>query len=260
MKKDISYSLINLDKPAGITCNDIDNKVKKILGYKKAGHTGTIDSNYTGVLIICFDEALKAMPLLVGTDKEYEGIMYLHKDIQLKNLRKTIKQKFIGTITQTPPIKSRVARKPRKRKIYSFKILKKDGKNVYFRTKVESGTYIRKLISDIGKELKIGAQLKDLRRTKVGHFSIKDSVKIDNINKIIPIEKALKNSKKVYVRKSSIEKIRHGVPIQQNGILKKDKTKSGEKVAIFYKNKLIAIGIVKNKSIRIDRVLKDRND
>ena len=256
--KNISYSLINLDKPAGLTCNEIDNRVKKILGCKKAGHTGTIDSNYTGVLIICFDEALKAMPLLIGMDKEYEGVMYLHKDITLKKLRKTIKEKFVGTITQIPPVKSRVARKPRKRKIYSFKILKKDGKNVYFRTKVQSGTYIRKLIHDIGKELSIGAHLKDLRRTKVGHFSIKDSVKIDNINKIIPIEKALKNSKKIYIKKSAIEKVKHGAPLQEDDILKKDKTKYDEKVAIFYKNKLIAIGIAKNKTIRIDRVLRIR--
>lgn len=257
MKKQISYSIINLDKPAGITCREIDELVKKKLKCKKTGHTGTLDFNTTGVLLICCDEALKAMPLLIGMDKEYEGLMYLHKDILLKDLRKTIEQKFIGTIIQIPPVKSRVARKPRKRKIYSFQILKKDGKNIYFRTKVESGTYIRKLVSDIGNELKIGAHLKELKRTKVGHFSLKDSVKINKI-KTMPIEKALKYTKKVYVKKDSIERIKHGAPITKKDILKKTKTESDEKVAIFYKNKLIAIGIAKNKFIQVDRVLKVR--
>ena len=91
-KKQISYSIINLDKPAGMTCKEIDKLVKDKFGCKKTGHTGTLDFNATGVLLICCDEALKAMPLLVGMDKEYEGLMYLHKDIALKDLRKIIKQ------------------------------------------------------------------------------------------------------------------------------------------------------------------------
>ena len=258
MKHEISYSIINLDKPAGMTCREIDELVKNKFGCKKTGHTGTLDFNATGVLIVCCDETLKAMPLLIGMNKEYEGSIYLHKDVPLKLIRKTIKDKFTGIIIQIPPVKSRVARKSRKRNIYSFKILKKKQKNLYFRAKVESGTYIRKLASDLGKELGTGAHLKTLIRTRVGPFLLKDSVKINKINKIIPIEKALKYSKKVYVKKASLEKIRHGAPINQKEISRKSKTKPDEKVAIFYKNKLIAIGIAKNKSLRIDRVLKVR--
>jgi len=279
----IPRSVINVDKPTGMSSNDVVVEIKKIFDLKRCGHTGTLDRNVTGVLIVALEDATKIMPVLMGLDKEYEGIMYLHKDIELEKLKETISKKFIGKIIQTPPVKSHVARKPRQRKVYSFDILGKNEKNVKFKTKVESGTYIRKLCSDIGKELGTGAQMKELRRTKVGHFLIEESHSLDEIKKayetwkngietllrevLMPIEKAIPHVKKVYVKDDTISYILNGAPVKSLEIIKMDKKiRENEMVGIFSSNdKLIAIGISKddseeminkkNKSvIKIDRV------
>jgi H/ACA ribonucleoprotein complex subunit 4 len=177
-----------------------------------------------------------------------------------------------------------VARKPRKRIVYSFDVLKKDGQNVKFKTKVQAGLYVRKLCSDIGEKLGIKAHLKELRRTKVGHFSIKDSYSIDEIRKaceawkngdeiplrkiLIPIEKTIPHVKKVHVKDSSIERIRNGAPVLSSDIIRvQPNIKPKETIGIFsLKNELIALGIAKTESermlgekkksvIRTDRVL-----
>jgi H/ACA ribonucleoprotein complex subunit 4 len=195
-------------------------------------------------------------------DKEYEGILYLHKDVDEKILGNVISENFVGAITQVPPVKSSVARKPRERIVYSFDILDKDEKNVKFRTKVQAGTYIRKLCSDIGKKLGVGGHMKELRRTKVGHFDEKDSHSLDELknkleNILIPIEKAIPHVKKVYVKKSSVESIYNGVPVRKSDIERMDEGISpGENVGIFFSDKLIALGISRGRSIRIDRIIR----
>jgi tRNA pseudouridine55 synthase len=63
-----SYSL---SKPRGLTSREVVTRIKKILGLKKCGHTGTLDPNVTGVLVVAFEEAVKLIPVLIGLDKEY---------------------------------------------------------------------------------------------------------------------------------------------------------------------------------------------
>ena len=75
-----------------------------------------------------------------------------------------IKEKFLGKIIQMPPVKSRVKRVEREREIISFEILENKGKDYLFKTEVQGGTYIRKLIDDLGKELGVGAHMLELRR------------------------------------------------------------------------------------------------
>jgi H/ACA ribonucleoprotein complex subunit 4 len=277
----VSRSVINLDKPFGITSRQAVVEIKRIFNCKKAGHIGTLDPRVTGVLVVALDKATKAIPVLIGLDKEYEGIMYLHKDVDKKIIEKIVSDHFLGEITQVPPVKSHVARKPRKRIVYSFDIIEKDGKNVRFKTKVQAGTYIRKLCSDIGEKLGTGAHMKELRRIKVGHFTIEESHSLDEIKNayeksnetllkkiLIPIEKAIPHVKKVYVKDSSIKLIRNGAPVMSSDIVKiQPDIKPKETVGIFsLKNELIAFGITKNDSkgivnsnkifvIRTDKVL-----
>lgn len=274
----INRSVINLDKPSGITSQEVVIEIKRLFNLKKCGHTGTLDPKVTGVLIIALENATKTMPVLMGLDKEYEGLMYLHKDIDRKILEKIISKYFIGEITQIPPVKSHVARKPRKRIIYSFEILNKEGKNVKFKTRVQAGTYIRKLCSDIGEKLGIKAHMKSLRRINVGSFSINDSHTMEEIkeayksgkqlkNILIPIENAITHVKKVCVKDSAIKLIQNGAPILNSYIEKmQSNIKNKEYVAIFSSdNRLIAIGIskfsseemknrIKQAVIKIDRV------
>jgi len=270
MKKTVSKlifcSVINVNKPSGPTSREIVQEIKDIFKLKRCGHTGTLDSRVSGVLVVALENATKAMPVLMGLDKEYEGILYLHKDINKKALENMISKHFIGEITQTPPVKSRVARKPRKRMIYNFKILKKDRKNVWFRTRVQAGTYIRKLCSDIGEKLGTGAHMKELWRTKVGHFSLKDSYTLSEIKEayeqdelrkiLIPIEKAISHVKRVYVKDSSVSSIKNGAPISSSDIIEIQRgIKQGETVGIFSsKKELIALGIKRKSKIRTDRV------
>jgi H/ACA ribonucleoprotein complex subunit 4 len=167
-------------------------------------------------------------------------------------------------------VKSHVAREPRKRIIYSFEILGKEGKNVRFRTRVQAGTYIRKLCSDLGEQLGIKAHMKKLRRIKVGHFSINDSHSIEEVkeayksykagnenpikNIIIPIENTIPHVKKVYVKNSAIKIIQNGAPILGSYIEKmQPNIKNKEYVGIFSSNeRLIAIGISKFNTKRME--------
>jgi len=274
----ISRSVINVNKPTGPTSREVVQEIKDIFKLKRCGHTGTLDPRVSGVLVVALENATKAMPVLMGLDKEYEGVLYLHKEVDKKTLEKTISKHFIGEITQTPPVKSRVARRPRKRRVYSFDILKKDGKDVWFKARVQAGTYIRKLCSDIGEKLNTGAHMKELWRTKVGHFSLKDSHSLSEIKEayergesslrkiLIPIEKAI-HVKRVYVKDSAIDSIRNGAPVRSSNIIEvQEGIKQNETVGIFSsKDELIALGISKTNSknmlnikkksvIRTDRV------
>jgi len=279
----ISRSVINVNKPSGPTSREVVQEIKDIFKLKRCGHAGTLDPRVSGVLIVVLENATKAIPVLMGLNKEYEGILYLHKDVDKKTIEKKISKHFIGEIIQTPPVKSRVARRPRKRMVYSFDILKKDGKDVWFKTRVQAGTYIRKLCSDIGEKLGTGAHMKQLWRTKVGHFSLKDSCILSEIKEayerwksedesvlrkiLIPIEKAIPHVKRVYVKESAIDSIRNGAPVLSSNIIEvQEGIKPREIVGIFsLKKELIALGISKTYSkmilnkkgnvIRTDRVM-----
>ena len=98
------------------------------------------------------------------------GVMRLHGNVSIKKLKEVIKNKFTGKIKQIPPKKSRVARILREREINKFELLEKFGKDILFRADVQGGTYIRKLIDDLGNEISIGAHMLELRRISAGIF------------------------------------------------------------------------------------------
>jgi len=281
----IRNSILIVDKHSGPTSHQITDWVKKIFNLKKAGHAGTLDPKVTGVLPIALENATKLMPALMGLDKEYVGIMRLHKDVELDFLRKFIAENFVGRIKQIPPRKSAVARRVREKTVYFFDVLEKEDKNVLFHTKVEAGTYIRKLCHDIGEKLGIGAHMVELRRIKFGPFDeeqahplveIKDAYdlwKEEGEEKylkeiLINVEDAIPHIKKIFVKDSAIYALTNGAPLYVGGIVRIQKgIVPGELVAIFsLKNELIALGIAKMDSekmfsskrgvaVRIDRVI-----
>ncbi len=232
MKKGI----IILDKPAGITSFTACDEARKKAGAKKAGHAGTLDPNVTGVLLITLNNATKLMPLFEKLNKEYEGKAHLHKNISLKKLEKTVKEKFLGKIKQIPPRKSRVKRQEREREIYEIKILKKQDKDFDFRLKCEAGTYIRKLIHDLGQELGCGAHMVRLRRIKQGPFSEKQAIKLEKLNEknIIKVEKVIpKVSTIIFIKKEAEQKLKQGKFLEAKDI--------GEIKGDFEKEKIIAV-------------------
>ncbi|MEM1536137.1 MAG: hypothetical protein QXQ82_03080 [Candidatus Pacearchaeota archaeon] len=235
-----------LDKPPGITSHDCCQKVKEILKAKKAGHAGTLDINVTGVLIIAINEACKLMPLLSRLDKTYEGKAKLHKEVSLKKLKKAVK-KFSGVIKQIPPRRSRVLRVERERRIYEFEILEKRKKDFIFLVKCEAGTYIRKLIHDLGKELG-GAHLTALRRTQQGPYKITEAITLEQVeqkkeNSLIEMEKMIErlNLPKIIVDKKSFEKLKQGKFLKAKEFKKQGVFEKEQILPCFYNKKIVAL-------------------
>jgi predicted rRNA pseudouridine synthase len=235
-----------LNKPAGITSHDACDKVKTSLNLKKVGHAGTLDPMVTGVLVIALENSTKALRLFNGLNKTYLGTGHLHEDVSLDKLKETIRKKFIGEIKQTPPKRSRVKRVEREREILEFDILKKEGKNFEFLVSCQAGTYIRKLIDDLGKELKIGAHMTSLHRTMQGPFSDKESIKVEDLRdeeklkkSLISLEKAARrlNTKVLDVDDKEEQDLRFGKFLKRE--LDLDEGEIG--VAINSKNQVVAL-------------------
>ncbi len=206
---------IVIDKPKGITSHDVVYSVRRILGIKKAGHTGTLDPFATGVLPVALGEATKAIPFLDETTKEYFAVMHLGvttdtQDCTGKVLRETshdhitedlLKEtmsRFIGRINQIPPMFSAlkrdgvplyklarqghdIPRAPREITIFSLTLKKIDLPEVYFMVRCSRGTYVRTLANDFGEMLGCGAHLSGLRRTASGAFTLNDAITIEKL-------------------------------------------------------------------------------
>ena len=259
----IENSYINLDKPKGPTSHQVDSWIKKILKTQKIGHSGTLDPNATGVLPIGVGGTTKLLQYLLPAGKEYIALMKIHKDINPKKII-DICQEFVGKISQMPPVRSAVKRQKRKRNIFYFDVLEIKDREVLFRVGCESGTYVRTLVVDIGKKLKTGAHLADLRRAKVGSiieqnsfnlYDLKDAMvfyldeKNDKFLKEIlrPVEEMLDFLPKIIIHDNSVDAICHGANLMKPGIVELDsEIKKDDFVLIkSLKDEAIAVGKAK---------------
>lgn len=264
----LEFGIINIDKPSGPTSFNVSDFVRKALGLRKTSHFGTLDPKVTGVLPIALNRACKLTGFFLGEDKEYVGIMRLHEEVSLEKIREVIQNKFIGKIMQRPPVKSRVKRVEREREIISFEIFEKgeNGKDYLFKTEVQGGTYIRKLIDDLGKELGTGAHMLELRRTRAGIF-LEDNKKylfanlydfekyVEEYKKgneeklrkmIIPGEIIIQLYPVVNVKKEIIPRLFNGSPIFSKDLDKKYENKTGEKICVFSGGEFIGIYLIIN--------------
>lgn len=270
VKELLEFGIVNIDKPSGPTSFNVSDFVRKSLkeiGIRKTSHFGTLDPKVTGVLPVALNRACKLTGFFLGEDKEYIGIMRIHKEIEIEIVKKAIKEKFTGTISQLPPVKSRVKREERKRKIKRFDLLEIDGKNILFHVECEGGTYIRKLISDLGDYMKIGAHMLELRRVRAGIFKENDknypSINLYYFEKALeeykngnemPLRKILipgEIIKEIYptveVKKESLRKLLTGKPILMEELEKPVNFKEEERVAVFSEEKFIEIAKIVNK-------------
>ena len=256
----LEFGIINIDKSSGPTSFDVSDFVKKKLNLRKTSHFGTLDPKVTGVLPVALNRACKLTGYFLGEDKEYVGIMRFHEEIDRKKIEEIIKRKFLGKIKQTPPVKSRVKRQEREREIKSFDILEQDEnkKDFLFKTEVQGGTYIRKLIDDLGKEIRIGAHMLELRRVRAGIFKEETIVNLYDFEKavdeyqkgnekllreiILPATETLKKIfKKVEIKKESVERILHGQPIYNKNLINKEKAEDNQIICIFCKEQFIGV-------------------
>jgi len=210
--------LILIDKELNWTSFDVVNKIRYAIKKKfdikkiKVGHAGTLDPLATGLLIICCGKMTKSIDNFSAMNKTYSGkvtigsttpsydletkpnVHYPIDHIDEKLILKTAK-KFVGKIFQTPPMFSAIKKdgvrlynlarqgkeiKIDKREVFidSFEITSFNLPEISFNVTCSKGTYIRSLAHDFGKELNSGAHLSELRRIKIGDYSVEDSVKV----------------------------------------------------------------------------------
>lgn len=255
----LNFSLINIDKSAGPTSYSVSEFVKRQLRLKKTSHMGTLDPKVTGVLPVTLGRACKLAGYFIKHDKEYVGILHTHKEMDIKELQKLIDDNFVGKIKQTPPHRSAVKREERERTVYTWKLLEagENNKEFLFESKVEGGTYIRKICSDLG-EMIGGAHMGDLRRTKAGIFDEskmynlhdfrsavgkwKDGSEKELRDMLIPAEDAIKKVLQVVeVDKSAIKSLYIGRPLFSSNVVGEPKIENDEVFALFCKEKFIGI-------------------
>jgi len=205
------YAIL-IDKQKDWTSFDVVNKIKKTLGYPKIGHTGTLDPFATGLLIILIGRFTKKQNLFTNLDKTYiakiklgtttdtldpTSVEHSFQDISFLNIsdvQNCIKS-FEGEYEQIPPMFSAkkisgkrlytlarqgktIELQPTKVNIYSIKIIDIELPFATFEVHCSKGTYIRSLARDIGNKLGVGGYLFELRRTKIGHFSVDSALSI----------------------------------------------------------------------------------
>jgi tRNA pseudouridine55 synthase len=208
--------IINIEKPEGWTSFDVVKKIKKITGYKKVGHAGTLDPFASGVLLICIGKATKRIKEFMDLPKQYQAMLQLGKStntldrtgdfIEEKPIRKLttaevkrILKGFIGKSKQKVPAYSAVkvggrrfyslARQgkevPERFKdvqIYEIKLLEYRQDHLNFEVRCSRGTYIRSLALDIAEKMGTTGHLAGLIRRSIGDFRLEDSLSIEQFS------------------------------------------------------------------------------
>jgi H/ACA ribonucleoprotein complex subunit 4 len=268
----LNNGFINLDKPAGPTSHQVVAWVKEILDIDKAGHGGTLDPAVTGVLPVALGDAARALQVLLVAGKEYVALMKLHKQVEEKKIR-DVCDSFVGKISQMPPLRSAVKRVRRTREVYYLEILEIHGTEVLFRVGCEAGTYIRTLCVDIGKKLGCGAQLAELRRTRVGNITEDSAVSLQDLKDgyifwkedgddgelrrtILSMERLLEVVPKIVVRDSAIDALCHGANLAIPGVVEIDDMTIGE-IAAVLSLKGEGVALVKMEMPSIQVIEKD---
>ncbi len=277
--------VIIINKSEKCTSHDIVQKAKKILN-EKVGHTGTLDPMATGVLPLLIGKGTLCSKYLINHDKVYDVQLTLGKktetadsegkvideksipeEIWHAKVIETILNKFIGKQKQMPPMYSAIKVKgkklyeyarqgktlqiePRTIDIYDIKLLniKKESNQIEFQVHCSKGTYIRSLCEDIAEKLGTVGYMSKLNRIKVGDFSIKQAITIEDMQKgefsYMSIEELFKDKPQVSLNEKKIPLLLNGVKLttkEQDGVYR-----------IYSNNKFIGIGIIEKGLLKRD--------
>ena len=278
------FGILNIYKPVGMTSHDVVAVLRKKIGIKQIGHTGTLDPFAEGVLPICTGKATRLIEYFPD-DKEYLATVQfgsstttydIEGEITFSSDKKVTEQEIVeklkdfeGEIEQIPPIYSAIkvngkklyeyARKGenvdiKPRKVFIEKIELKafncEKQQAQILIKCSKGTYIRSIAHDLGNKLKVGAHLVKLIRTKVGKCLVENSVQLENVNPqkdiINPLE--ILDLPIIEVNDNDIEKIKNGVSLSKN-------TNFTKNVILVYNNEVIcAVGRAENDIIKLKKV------
>lgn len=263
------YGLVLIDKPSGPTSHEVASWVKRILNIEKSGHSGTLDPGATGLLPMGLGESTKALSVLLLGPKEYYSIARFHSNFDRDILEKILLE-FHGDIYQRPPQRSSVKRMTRIRRIHEIEYVEENKNLILLRILCQAGTYIRKLIYDIGEIMGSGATMVELRRTRVSHFfEIDGLIKLHDLynafylykkkndeenlrNVIKPIETCFKEIPTVVIRDTAVDALCHGAQLAIPGI--------SEISPSIQKDDLVAIYTLKGEIVGLAQSLMNINE
>ncbi len=238
-----------VDKPAGPTSHDIVDRVRRALGVRRVGHTGTLDPFATGVLPICVGKATRLARFLAEGDKVYEATVRLGfatttDDVEgapladprpVPGSREAVEQacaRLVGELMQVPPVYS--AKHVAGRRLYEWAregttaerraapvtvhdltLRSFSGTDAAIEVRCSAGTYIRALARDLGELLGCGGHLVALRRTLSAGFGLQGAVAGDDLGprareKLLPLRDCLRSLPAVSVSGEGAQALRHG--------------------------------------------------
>lgn len=268
--------VIVLNKPQGKTSHDMVYFIRRLLGVRRVGHTGTLDPNATGVLPICVGNATKAADYIQNSNKKYTAELILGSRTDTLDCTGSVLERgnasqiayeqlknqcaaFIGTITQLPPMYSAVKvggkklyelaregksveRKLREVSIYSLKVTKYDAniQRAILEVECSKGTYIRTLCDDIGERLGCYAHMGELTRTYSGGFNIEKSYTPEQLEELCRegmLDNALIKTEDIYRQYDKIFLTEAESFKAKNGVpLKREDTADGKYYRVYDSN------------------------
>lgn len=251
--------VVNVYKTSGPTSHDIIDQIRRIFGQRRVGHAGTLDPMATGVLVVCLGKATRLVEYLTNTEKEYRAVLTLGvttdtqdstgevisesdaSGITIDALNIAV-EAFVGEIEQVPPMISAIKHegKPLYRHAREGKTIERAPRHVTIHSiaiddfstgnraeanitvHCSSGTYIRTLCADIGEALGCGGMMSKLERTRVGRFSIGESVTIDELyraqsedrleNYVTSMSEAMVDMPIIELDADAEQRVLHGLP------------------------------------------------
>lgn len=246
------HGVVVIDKPAGWTSHDVVAKSRGVIGTRKVGHSGTLDPDATGVLVLGVGHATRLLRFLTELPKRYEGEIVLGTETTTLDAAGEITathdmsavtddqvraaaNRLTGDLMQVPPMVSaikidgkrlhelaregkEVDRPPRPVRVDRFDVEPVEGARGVWRCVVDcsSGTYIRSLAADLGTALGGGAHLRSLRRTSVGGFTLDDAGTIESPT-LLPVSAAVQHLESALVDEDTAVLVGHGrvLPLEQ---------------------------------------------
>ena len=207
--------ILLINKPQGITSFKLVEKVRRMLGNEKAGHTGTLDPLASGLMMLTIGKATKILPYIVSHTKEYEAVLKLGYSTDTQDITGTVTaekevvpfdetkvesvlREFLGKSQQLPPMYSakkvngrklyeyarkneEIERKPTDIEIYEIELISISDDEIRFRTLCSAGTYIRTLCQEIAYRLNNEGCMKELVRTGIDRYTLKESYTLEDI-------------------------------------------------------------------------------
>jgi len=281
--------LLLIDKPPGPSSFEVVRRVRKALKVRKVGHGGTLDPFATGLLLLCLGEATKLAPFLMPEPKTYRAVVKLGEETDTLDPTGEVTARsdelpgpaeifgaaarFLGEIEQIPPMYSalrhhgerlyqlarrgeKVEVKPRQVTIYKLTVQEVALPLVTLEVTCSSGTYIRTLAADLGRDLGCGAHLAALRRLAVGPFRVAEALGLEAIreltreelaSRIIPLAECLPGFRLLSVGPEEAELLRQGriLPWPENILT------PGERVRVLTDGVLLAVAEVRGEADKL---------